>query len=136
VYVGCAFHDRPRARERFERVIEWYRAELGLPSEPGERTARYLSRPRNKSHLWAGDGTVLLAGEAAGLASPSSGEGISFALLSGAAAGRTAGAGSAGEAYASTFASLSRKILVKTMKARVIHAPAARRWALRLPWCP
>lgn len=136
VLVGCAFHDRRRARERFDEVLRWYRAELGLTGDPMERAARYLSRPRSRSHLWAGDGTVLLAGEAAGLVSPSSGEGISFALLSGAAAGRVIGAHDPQVAYRRTFARLSRKAMLKTAKARVIYSSRARRSALVLPWCP
>jgi geranylgeranyl diphosphate/geranylgeranyl-bacteriochlorophyllide a reductase len=128
--VGCAFHDRRVARERFERVLDWYRAELGLEGPPLARSGRYLSQPWAWSHLHAGDGSVLLVGEAAGLVSPSSGEGISYALLSGAAAGRSR------EAYRKAFAPLARKIMVKTVKAKIIYSPAARRLTLRLPWCP
>lgn len=136
VLVGSAFHDKHGARERFERVLDWYRDELGLEAEPEGRSGRYLSQPLARSHLLAGAGNVLLAGEAAGLVSPSSGEGISFALLSGAAAGRATSAPEPVWTYAKTFAVLSRRIMVKTVKARVIYAPAARTWALRLPWCP
>ncbi len=83
----------------------------------------------------------MLAGEAAGLVSPSSGEGISFALESGAAAGRAAGynrdgPGAPATAYRKAFIPLARKVMVKTVKARIIRSPAAREWALRLPWCP
>lgn len=139
--IGCAFHERASARERFERVLDWYRDELALRGEPHSRSGRYLSQPTSRSQLFPGDGKVLLAGEAAGLVSPSSGEGISFAILSGMAAGRAVGDTSAGgdnaaPTYAAAFAPLARRIMMKTVKARVIYAPAARRWALRFPWCP
>ena len=78
----------------------------------------------------------MLAGEAAGLVSPSSGEGISYALLSGTAAGRAAGSAAPGTAYEAQFRPLARRITAKTVKARIIYSPAARSWALRLPWCP
>jgi flavin-dependent dehydrogenase len=134
--VGCAFHESRRARERFDSVLAWYRDELGLEDGPAEFSGGYLSQPTGKSQLSPGYGDVLLAGEAAGLVSPSSGEGISFALLSGAAAGRAAGDADPVEAYSKTFALLSRRIMVKRVKARVIYSPTARKWAMRIPWCP
>ena len=88
VLVGCAFGRRQEARERFEEVLSWYRRTLGLGDGPVERSGRLLSQPRGRADVFAGAGRVMLAGEAAGLVSPSSGEGISFALWSGAAAGR------------------------------------------------
>jgi geranylgeranyl diphosphate/geranylgeranyl-bacteriochlorophyllide a reductase len=156
VLVGCAFDLAEGSRERFDRVLEWYRQELGLEAEPTARAGRYLSRPSQRRHIFPGDGHVLLVGEAAGLVSPSSGEGISFGLLSGAAAGRAVVAGaiaggigvrgagrgsrpgsvSPDECYRRAFGPLSRRIMVKTLKARVIYSPSVRRWALRLPWCP
>jgi flavin-dependent dehydrogenase len=136
--IGCAFHEKRGARERFEKVLDWYRRELGLERSPSAVSGRYLSRPCRWLHLFPGDGQVLLAGEASGLVSPSSGEGISFALISGAAAGAAAGRAPADalEEYRKTFAPLARIVMIKTLKARVIYSPAARRWALRLPWCP
>jgi flavin-dependent dehydrogenase len=135
--VGCAFDSADGSRERFDRVLEWYREELGLDATPTVRSGRYLSRPSWRAHVFPGDDRVLLVGEAAGLVSPSSGEGISFGLLSGAAAGRAiADGGISDGSYDQAFAPLSRKIMGKTLKARVIYSPSARRWALRLPWCP
>jgi flavin-dependent dehydrogenase len=136
VLIGCAFHESRGARERFDSVLDWYRNELGLEDGPKEFSGGYLSQPARRSQLCPGQGDILLAGEAAGLVSPSSGEGISFALLSGAAAGWAAGTADPAGAYSKTFARLSRRITAKTVKARVIYSPAARKWAMRLPWCP
>ena len=136
VLVGCAFAQRQQAREHFEEVLAWYSRTLGLIERPGERSARLLSQPRARSEVFAGKGNVMLAGEAAGLISPSSGEGISFALSSGAGAGRAVASASPGKAYAEQFKPLARRVLAKTVKARIIYSPAARSWALRLPWCP
>lgn len=52
------------------------------------REAGLAIQVRSASDIIAGEGRVLMAGEAAGLMSPSSGEGISFALNSGTLAGR------------------------------------------------
>jgi len=136
VLVGSAF-GRPRgARERFQQILAWYRQTFGLDGEVLEKSARRLTRPRAGHDLLAGSGRVLLAGEAAGLVSPSSGEGLSFAIASGAAAGRAAGEPSPEVAYGRTFRRLARRVARKCIKARVIFSPAWRRWAMRLPWCP
>ena len=78
----------------------------------------------------------LLAGEAAGLVSPSSGEGLSFALSSGAAAGSAAASANPQAAYARAFGRQAARVARKFIKARVIFSPRLRRLALRLPWCP
>jgi len=137
VLVGAAF-GRPRgAREQFEKILGWYRNRLGLHGKVLGRSARRLSRPSARQELFAGAGSILLAGEAAGLVSPSSGEGLSFALSSGAAAGRAVGAAaSPGADYDRRFRRLARRVARKFIKARVIFSPRLRRLALRLPWCP
>ena len=91
-----------------------------------------------------GAGGVLLGGEAAGLVSPSSGEGLSFALSSGAVAGRAVGAAAGPGAPPAPggaddycgFRRLAGRVARKFIKARVIFSPRLRRLALRLPWCP
>jgi geranylgeranyl diphosphate/geranylgeranyl-bacteriochlorophyllide a reductase len=136
VLIGSAFAHRAGAKASFEKILAWYGEALGLKEAPVERSGRLLSQPRSSSGLFAGGSGVLLAGEAAGLVSPSSGEGISFALSSGAAAGRAAGSTSPHGAYDKSFRPLARQVMMKTLKARVIYSPGMRSWALRLPWCP
>jgi len=136
VLVGSAF-GRPRgAKDRFDEILQWYRTVLGLGGEVLERSARRLTQPRSRNDLLPGTGPVILAGEAAGLVSPSSGEGLSFAIESGAAAGRAVGFPCPGTAYGRVFRRLARRVARKFTKARVIFSPGLRRWALRLPWCP
>jgi len=136
VLVGAAFGQARGARERFEEILGWYRNRLLLRGEVLERSARRLSRPRAKEELLSGSGGVLLAGEAAGLVSPSSGEGLSFALSSGAAAGSAAASADPQAAYAQAFGRQAARVARKFIKARVIFSPRLRRLALRLPWCP
>jgi len=136
VIVGCAFEERAGAREAFEDVLAWYKEALDLGDEVAPRSARYLSRPRTRSELFHGEGEVLLVGEAAGLVSPSSGEGISFALSSGAAAGRAVQTPVPCQEYERVFHGLAHQVLAKRLKARVIFSPRLRSWALRLPWYP
>jgi flavin-dependent dehydrogenase len=136
VLIGCAFERTQEVKRRFEQILAWYRERLGLGDEVLRHSARRLSRPRARAEMFPGRGDVLLVGEAAGLVSPSSGEGISFALLSGAAAGRAAAAIASDRVYRQSFDQLARRVMAKTLKAKIIYSPRPRSWALRLPWYP
>jgi geranylgeranyl diphosphate/geranylgeranyl-bacteriochlorophyllide a reductase len=136
VVVGAAFSDVPGARQSFDRLLPQILQELSPGNKILERSARRLTRPRSRLQLLAGGGRVLLAGEAAGLVSPSSGEGLSFALESGAAAGAAAGAADPLTAYRPAFRSQADRVARKLLKAQVIFSPFWRPLAMRLPWCP
>ena len=136
VLVGAAFGRLHGARQRFEGVLDHFRERLGLDGPVQRRRARRLSRPARASHLLSGADRILLVGEAAGLVSPSSGEGLSFALESGSAAGAAVAQADPAGAYGRVFRPLAGKVRRKFAKARVIFTPGLRRWALRLPWCP
>jgi flavin-dependent dehydrogenase len=136
VLIGSAFGRTRGARNRFEAILSVMRRFLGLRGPELGRSARLLSRPCRTSDLFAGEGGVLLAGEAAGLVSPSSGEGLSFAFSSGAFAGEALGREAPGRAYARRFAGLARRVRRKFVKASVIFSPRLRRIAMLVPWCP
>ncbi len=136
VLVGAAFSDHRGARDRFAGIVAEMRSRLGLEGEATDRSARLLSRPRTRGEICPGARGVLLAGEAAGLVSPSSGEGLSFAFESGFAAGRAVGHPDPAASYRETFGPLERKLARKLVKARVIFSPFWRKLALLSPWCP
>jgi flavin-dependent dehydrogenase len=136
VLVGSAFSDARGAHARFEEILGIMREYLGLGGEIIARSARRLTRPQTRTDLFAGDNSTLLVGEAAGLVSPSSGEGISFAIESGVAAGQSVGCASLSAAYAEVFSRIAHRVRRKMLKARVIFSPGLRRLALRIPWCP
>ncbi|MEK6973212.1 MAG: FAD-dependent monooxygenase [archaeon] len=71
------------ARERFELFKNKLSKRMGCTSLNGRLSSALLSRPNSIRQTFLGDKNVMLAGEAAGLISPSSGEGISFAQYSG-----------------------------------------------------
>ena len=87
--VGSVFY--PRAKRPWEKQDAVLRALRERTPELGESTKReacaalYLRTPRD---VTPGAGRVLLAGEAGGFMSPTSGEGISYALRSGRLAGQ------------------------------------------------
>jgi flavin-dependent dehydrogenase len=68
--------------------------------------------------------------------SPSSGEGISFALRSGTAAGAAFGSADPARAYRREFGKLARRVAAKLLKVKVIFTPRLRRLALRVPYYP
>ena len=69
-----------------ERALETFRERYPLGASV-RREAGVAIQVRSLDDVVAGSGRILMAGEAAGLMSPSSGEGISFALNSGRLAG-------------------------------------------------
>ena len=69
-----------------ERALETFKQRYPLGASV-RREAGVAIQVRSLADVVAGEGRILMAGEAAGLMSPSSGEGISFALNSGQLAG-------------------------------------------------
>ena len=95
--VGSVFYPKTKHPSQLQdRVLEIIRRGTpGLGASVGREAcaARYV---RHASDIRAGVGRVLLAGEAGGFMSPTSGEGISYALRSGSLAGEAI-AGESGE---------------------------------------
>jgi flavin-dependent dehydrogenase len=129
VVVGAAVRPGPAAGAGFERVLRALRARgLRLGRSVG-REGTLLHRPSRPSQVVLGAGRVALVGEAAGLVSPSSAEGISRALRSGAALAEALAPGLEGwEArYRAATAGLRRELAAKALKAPVLFHPVLRR---------
>jgi flavin-dependent dehydrogenase len=112
--VGSVFYPKTkRPWELQDKLLEILRAQLpqlGASTKREACAALYLRKP---SDVVCGAGRVLLAGEAGGFMSPTSGEGISYAVRSGILAGRAVGESSPGgalDAYRETTAHLRRDI--------------------------
>ena len=89
--IGAAFeNDRRDPPEEMLAPLMKHLRERGLSFERGHICGCRLTCPRKASDIWLGQGRVLACGEAAGMVSPSSGDGISYALASGKAAAKTA----------------------------------------------
>jgi flavin-dependent dehydrogenase len=136
VLVGAAFAEPRGATARFAELRRLFCERYRLSDEVLAQCGRILSRPRRPRELFGGAGAALLCGEASGLVSPSSGEGISYAIESGIAAGRALAAADPGRAYARRLRPVLLRIRGKFVKARIILSPRLRRIALRLPWYP
>lgn len=126
VGVAC----RPgSAIDRFERFVRMLRASgVGFEAEVGCAAAT-IWRPMTPAQIDLGDSTTILLGEAAGLISPSSAEGISYALRSASAlAGALAdGPDGAFERYRDACAPLALDVVLRQAKSAAVHTTLARR---------
>lgn len=133
VSVGVALRSGPGARSAFERFVTRL-SEVGSPLEAvtGVRSAP-LRRPASAGDFQLGTDTLLCVGEAAGLISASSAEGISYALRSGAACAAALRGGPDGAAvrYRLAAAPIVMDALGKVGKARLIYTRALRRAIMR-----
>jgi flavin-dependent dehydrogenase len=136
VIIGSAFKKRFGARSRIDEITGRFLYEFGLDNRIVKRQARLITRPEKMNDFYGGSDGVILVGESAGLISASSGEGISYAIESGATAGRAFHSPEPSLEYNSKFKNIAWKVCRKFVKARVIFTPALRRFALRIPWYP
>lgn len=131
--LGAAFESGPGIAERFSAFVERVR-ECGFGmAEEVARTSAMVARPSSLLQLCPGSGDILLAGEAAGFISPSSAEGISYALTSGAALAHAleAGLGGADARYRAASWPLALKVQGKSVKSSAIYGPKSRRAIMR-----
>ncbi|MBI5231461.1 MAG: NAD(P)/FAD-dependent oxidoreductase [Coriobacteriales bacterium] len=108
--VGAVFYPKTRRpHERQERFLEILRDRLplGQSTKREASVALYLRSPQD---VVPGQGRVLLAGEAGGFISPTSGEGISYAMNSGRLAGRAIAAAHNGTTPLSLFSEATADI--------------------------
>jgi flavin-dependent dehydrogenase len=133
VSIGLALRSGPGARVAFERFVTHVR-EAGVPvADVIDIRSAPLRRPAAARDITLGNGTMMCVGEAAGLISASSAEGISYALRSGAACAAALQQGTQGAAarYRIAAAPVVADALGKIAKARVIYADAVRRAVMR-----
>ena len=119
-------------REAFEQQKRRLEAYLGLSFGQSERTeACQVLRPNRMSSFCCGGGGAFLLGEAAGLISPSSLEGISSALISGQALAKSLSAPDPLRTYRALTAKLRWKLLLKNLKCPFMYQPFLRDLVLR-----
>ncbi len=116
--VGSVFYPGAQGQKRtHDAVMERLSERFGF----GDRTKRESAaalQVRSRDDVLLGDGNVLLTGEAAGFISPTSGEGISYALTTGDACGQAI-AGGNGDAGLARYRELAEPAVRNiTRKAR------------------
>jgi flavin-dependent dehydrogenase len=131
--VGAAFPAGRGVSARFDELVRRLRANGFRLGREVSRSACAIARPKTPGQLLVGRGRIVLVGEAAGFISPSSAEGISFALRSGADLAHAASCGLEGVAprYLSAAWPLALRVGTKAAKASAIYGPATRRLVMR-----
>lgn len=100
--VGSVYYPRTqRPYEKHEQQLAVLRAAMPQLGETVKREASVALCVRDTGDVVRGSGRVLLTGEAGGFMSPTSGEGISYAMNSGRLAGLAVAGAANGEALAS-----------------------------------
>ncbi len=131
--VGGAFRRGPGANARFERLLQRF-TQAGFDlTRPLGRESAAVARPTKREQLLTGTDAVMLLGEAAGFMSPSSAEGISYALRSAEALATALEPGLEGASarYAREVRPLSLEIGGKFVKSATIYDPRIRALAMR-----
>ena len=123
---GGAF-PQDNCRERFERQKEKLRA-LGIKfSEPVKTEACVVLRPRSFFDFCPGKGGAFLIGEAAGFISPSSLEGISYAMESADMLSRALSKEDPVSAYRRMTLKIRLKLALKVLKCPFMYHPLLRK---------
>lgn len=123
-----------KTRQRFEALKEAL-APFGYRfyGAPLHTEAALVSRPSSLCQIVTGQDGIFLVGEAAGLVSPSSLEGISYALSSASQLGQVLISGEAKpqKAYRRSTKRLRLKILTRLLKSPFMYHPVLRRLVMR-----
>jgi flavin-dependent dehydrogenase len=134
VILGSALRPKENIHEKFDLL----KARLeGRGFNFGERIkteGAFINRPINTGDLCFGEGNIILAGEAAGAISPSSAEGISYAMRTGLIAAQSLSDGleGAAERYHKKVWTLKLNLLGKNLKSPVMYNPILRRPVMKL----
>lgn len=131
--VGSALFPGRTGPARFELLKNKLRQfGIGLGRKVRRRTA-LLHRPRSARHISTGAGRVALVGEAAGLISPSSAEGISYAFKSAMILADLLQKGPAAldKRYRAGAKGLKQNIRLKNLKCHIMYDRSVRRVVLR-----
>ncbi len=121
--VGAAINDKNKAKEKFDHFIHKL-SDIGFDlSEEIKREGALLLRPKKVSEVYIGKKPIYVIGEAAGLISPSSSEGISFALRSGRFLAESVNQSIVNfpYEYAKKVKSLKRAMFIKEKKSRLMY---------------
>lgn len=131
--LGSALKPGKNAPAQFNRLKEKLAA-FGYPlGEKIGRESTLMLRPVRNGQVFWGRRGALLIGEAAGLISPSSAEGLSYAFASALVAARAFDRGlvSAAERYERMAKSLKRNIFLKNIKAPAMYCAPLRKAIMR-----
>ncbi len=135
--VGVALEEGPDIMKKFNRYKEKLSEAGYILGTPVKRQGARINRPMNGKQIVTGNDRVALAGESAGFISPSSAEGISYAVKSAMALANSLEPGiyGVGKRYAKSTAYLRRNILLKNLKNPFLYRPTLRNLVMMSGMC-
>jgi flavin-dependent dehydrogenase len=126
--LGSAMKPKDNVSERFE-LLKQKMVSYGIDlTAPYKKNGACLLRPQKPWHLTPGKVGMALIGEAAGFISPSSAEGLSFAMQSAVLLAESIkrDAGGFMEIYGKKIRNIRYSIFMKNLKSRLIYHPVSR----------
>ncbi|NQU83062.1 MAG: FAD-dependent monooxygenase [Parcubacteria group bacterium] len=117
------------ATEKFHIFKQKLKEKLGIQGQITKKEGWLINRPRYEKDVFLGLGNVFLIGEAAGFISPSTAEGISFALRSGFNCAKAISNHSKNpfKEYEDISSSLINEIILKFAKSEMLSDPVKRK---------
>ncbi len=121
IIIGSALPGEGDVQQRFD-IFKEDLIKLGFDlSRPIKKRGAIICRPKPLGSIHSGAGRVYLVGEAAGLISPCSCEGISFAMNSAFGLARTLNEGKGRKKYEKRLRPLKLSIFVKSFKSPIMY---------------
>ncbi len=133
ILLGAALRPRENTREKYE-ILKTKLTELGFDFKDKIKTeGAFIYRPKKVSQFYVGRDKIALIGEAAGAISPSSAEGISYALKSSAYLAESLEEGIEGflDRYEHKVKKIKLNILLKNLKSPAMFHPFLRQLAMK-----
>jgi len=133
ILLGAALRPRENAREKFD-ILKIKLTQLGFNFDNKIKTeGAYIYRPKKVSQFHAGRDAIALVGEAAGAISPSSAEGISYALKSSLHLAQSLEEGIDGflDRYRQKVRAIKLNLFIKNLKAPAMYNPLLRKLAMK-----
>ncbi len=131
--IGSAIPIKTNVNKRFSLLIQKLKKSGYIEGEAYKRTGTLIMRTRKLGQINAAKGKIALIGEAAGFISPSSAEGISYALKSGAILAKCINiySGNFGNEYIKKIKKLKVNIFIKNIKALLMYNKLTRKLIMK-----
>ncbi len=133
ILLGSALKPKENARDRYD-LLKAKLAKAGFNFDNKIKTeGAYICRPKKLSQFYTGRDGIALVGEAAGAISPSSAEGISYALKSSVYLAKSLEEGIDGflDRYKQDVKDIRLNLLIKNLKSPALYNPFLRRLAMK-----
>lgn len=131
--LGSALRHRENTREKYD-MLKTKLAHIGFNYDNKIKTeGAYINRPKKVSQFYVGRDGIALVGEAAGAISPSSAEGISYALKNSLYLAQSLEEGIDGflDRYKQKAKDIKLNLLVKNLKSPAMYNPFLRQLAMK-----